>query len=138
MLNDQSNRVPRRRVGAGERGSVTLELAIVFPMVMVLVFGMVQTGIFFHARNIALAAAQEGARAASVENGSAGAGETAAAQFATRVGGGMITNVNVNATAARGTSATVVVTCSTFSLVPGVDSFQVRQSASLPVERITR
>ena len=136
MLNHQSNRVPHCRTGGGERGSVTLELAIVFPLVMVLVYGMVQTGIFFHARNIALAAAQEGARAASVENGSAGAGETAAAQFAARVGGGMITNVN--ATAARGTSATVVVTCSTFSLVPGVDSFQVRQSASLPVERITR
>lgn len=131
-----TNRVSRHRIDAGERGSVTLELALIFPMVMLLVFGMVQAGIYFHARNIALAAAQEGARAASVENGSAGAGEAAAAQFATRVGGGMITDIN--AAAARGTTATVVVTCRTFSLVPGTESLQVRQSASLPVERITR
>lgn len=132
----QSNRVPRHRDKPdGERGSVALELALVFPVVMLMLFGMVQGGIYFYARNVAMAAAQEGARAAAGENGSSGAGQTAAVSFANRVGGGMVSNVS--ATASRGTSASVTVTCTTHSLVPGLDSFTVRQSASLPVERIT-
>lgn len=130
-----TNRVSPRSPGRGERGSSSLEIALLFPVVMLLLFGIVQAGIYYHAKNVALAAAQEGARAASTENGSSAAGEQAALQFAARVGSGMVTNID--ARARRGTSATVTVTCQTFSLVPGIDSWRISQSASLPVERIT-
>lgn len=58
---------PVRRVRTGfDRGSTSLELAIVTPVLFALIGTVVQVGLWFHAQAIALAAAQEGARAARV------------------------------------------------------------------------
>ena len=50
----------RRRGGlpSGERGSVALEFAILFPLVLVLTFGGVQVAFWFQARAMCQAAAQ--------------------------------------------------------------------------------
>jgi Flp pilus assembly protein TadG len=49
-----------------DRGAAAVEFALVLPILIVLVFGIIQYGIYFWARQSAVAAAREGARRASV------------------------------------------------------------------------
>ena len=120
-----------------ERGSVSLELAVVFPLVLLLIFGTVQGALYYHARNVALAAAQEGVVDARVETGSAGAGVTRAQDFLADAGG---SRVLVNASVSSDQSATevtVTVRGAAPSVLPGFGGFTLTQSASGPLERVT-
>ena len=127
-----------RRCRPGERGSATLELVVVFPVVLLLIIGGVQGALYYHARSVALAAAQDGARAAAVEGATAGAGQAAAAAFIQATGGDeVLPGAQVDATRTPTTAAvTVTGRALTVLAIPGL-SLAVRQSASLPVERIT-
>jgi Flp pilus assembly protein TadG len=60
---------------------VTTELAILTPVFLVLLFLLVQAGLFFHARNLARVAAQEAALVASVEGGNAESGRLEALKY---------------------------------------------------------
>lgn len=128
---------PPRPTG-GDRGSVTLELVVVFPVVLLLIIGGIQGALYYHARSVALAAAQEGARAAAVEGATSGTGQAAAAAFIAATGGDdVLPGAQVDATRTP-TTATVTVTgrALTVLAIPGV-SLDVAQSAALPVERLT-
>src|SRR6266511_534265 len=59
----------------GERASATLELALVAPVLLLLVVGLLQFALWYHAQQVALASAQEGARVAAAENGTLAGGE---------------------------------------------------------------
>lgn len=48
-----------------DRGATTLELSLVFPIFLTLLFVVIQAGLYFHARNVASTAAQEAAAVAS-------------------------------------------------------------------------
>jgi Flp pilus assembly protein TadG len=61
-----------------ERGSVAVELAVVAPALMLLVLGLLQFALWYHAQNVVQTAAQEGARVAAAEEGTAEAGRTRA------------------------------------------------------------
>jgi Flp pilus assembly protein TadG len=61
-----------------ERGSVALELAVVAPVLMLLVLGLLQFALWYHAQNVMQTAAQEGARVAAAEEGSAETGRSRA------------------------------------------------------------
>lgn len=50
--------------GHGDRGESSIQMAIVFPFVIVLTVAVVQAAMWFHARNVALTAAREGVAAA--------------------------------------------------------------------------
>lgn len=127
---------PTWRVGTDERGSATLQLVILFPALLLAFFAAVQAGLVYQAQAVALAAAEEGARVASTENGTAGAGRNAAAAFASRAGGSWLQGQSVSGS--RGAArATVTVTGTSLSILPGYAGFAISQSASLPVERIT-
>ena len=52
----------RRRATDG--GSASLEIAVLFPVVLLLVFAVIQGALYYHARNVALAAASDGLTAA--------------------------------------------------------------------------
>ncbi|MFI7638586.1 TadE family protein [Nonomuraea sp. NPDC049400] len=52
---------PRKR---GERGATVIELAVLMPVVLAVALLIVQVALWFHARQVAEAAAQEGARVA--------------------------------------------------------------------------
>lgn len=121
-----------------ERGSATLELVVVFPVVLLLIIGGVQGALYYHARSVALAAAQEGARAAAAEGATPGAGQAAAAAFIAATGGDdVLPGAQVDATRTPTTAAvTVTGRALTVLAVPGLD-LRVAQSATLPVERIT-
>ena len=124
------------RRATDERGSATVEAAIVFPVVLFLIFGIIQGALWFHARHVALGAAQEGARVVAAEDG--GGGEARAREFITNLTGGtLIRNVIIRESATAQT-ATVTVHGRAPSLIPGIDGLPVTQTATAPVERFTR
>jgi len=63
------------RRARGERGTATLELAIIAPALMLLVLGIVQFGLWYHAEHVTKTAAMEAARTAAAENGQVASGE---------------------------------------------------------------
>lgn len=122
---------------AGDRGSATLQIVVLMPALFLLMFTGMQGALIYHARTVAIAAAQEGARNAAAQYSSAAAGDVAAEQFIASAGGaGVLRGVTV--TASRdATTVSVVVTGTTMSVVPGWTP-RIVQSASAPVERVTR
>jgi len=95
-----------------------------------------QAALYYHARSVAIAAAQEGARAASAETGTKMEGIAAADDFVSTAGGDdVLTAVSVTADRTT-TNVTVTVVGHSLSVIPGW-SPTITQSASLPVERAT-
>lgn len=126
-----------RRVN-GDRGSTSLQLVILFPAVLLLIFGGVQTALYYYARNVAIAAAQEGARAAAAQYGSASAGSSAATSFIAQAGGNDALPESRVSSSRSAVTATVQVGGRSLSLIPGYAGIVINQSASVPVERITQ
>src|SRR3954465_3520860 len=101
------------------RGSVSIELVILLPALFAVMFLGMQAALFYHARTVAIAAAQEGARAAGGENGQAADGVSAASSFIADAGGDDVltgTSATANRTATR---VTVTVTGRSLSVIPG-------------------
>lgn len=118
----------------GERGAVsTTQLLIAMPVLLATMALTVQAALFFHARQIADQAAQEGVSVARSHASTAQAGKERATRFLDQVGGGTIENRSVTATRTE-TVATVTVTGKVVAVIPGV-VFQLDQTATAPVER---
>lgn len=132
-MTQQFRRRPRR--GGGDRGSVTVESVIVFPVVLLLIFGAIQAGVYYYGRSIASAAAEQGLQAARAEKGSAGDGAARAQAFLATSSRGVLTNTAVRPSRDAAT-ATITVTGQAPSLIPGM-TFTVSQSATGAVERVT-
>ena len=128
----------RCRGVAHARGSATLEIVVLFPAVLLATFGLVQGALYYHARDVALAAATDGLTAARSRSGSAEEGRRAALTFLRRAGGDDVLPASAVRSERRATTATVVVSGQAVSLVPGVPGWPVEQAASGPVERFTR
>ena len=126
--------VPPGRAAA-ERGAAAVQTAILFPVALLLVFGIIQGALWFHARTIALGAAQEGARASSAEGGTGG--EDRAREFVSSLTGGTLIRDLAVVEAATGETVMITVVGTAPSLVPGVSGLTVRQSATAPIERFT-
>ena len=139
-MKQRGTRVPRRlrdTRGRDERGSTSLELVILFPVVLLLIFAGIQGALYYHARNVALSAAQQGVRAAKAENGSSDQGRQAAQAFVDQAGGANVMT-GVNVTSNRGANeATVTVTGQPISVIPGILNFTVSQTAQGPIEVFT-
>lgn len=119
-----------------ERGSLTLELAILFPAMLTMIFLIVQAGVLFHSHNVALLAAQEGLRPASASGGSPGAGQNRAESVLAATAGDWLSDTAVAASRSA-TTARVVVTGRTMSLLPGLRGLVIHATATGPVERTT-
>lgn len=123
-----------RAAGARERGSSTIQMVVLLPALFTLMFLGVQGALLYQGRTVALAAAQEGARAAAAESSSAGIGISAAYDYVSS------TTVGLKGTVVTGnrsaTQASITVSSRTVSVIPGF-SPTVVQSASMPVERVT-
>jgi len=115
---------------------VSIQLVILLPALFAVMFLGMQAALFYHARSVAIAAAQEGARAASAESGTQSDGVAAADAFVSDAGGDDVLS-SVGVTADRtATTVTVTVTGHSLSVIPGWTP-RIEQSASLPTERIT-
>ncbi|SOC48601.1 TadE-like protein [Blastococcus aggregatus] len=121
---------------SGERGAASMELAITFPVVLLLVMTLIQAALWFHARSIALGAAQEGAREGRVQPASTARAESAAKGFLDQTAADLLTGRDVTV-AGSPSSIEVTVTGTSLSLFPGFSGWSVTQSAAGPVERPT-
>lgn len=126
------SRARRRR---DERGSVSIELVILLPALFALMFLGMQAALAYHARTVAIAAAQEGARAAAAQHGREQDGTAAANAFLHEVGDDVLTDAATTADR-TGTAATVTVTGLSLSVIPGWH-VRIAQTATVPVERLT-
>jgi len=128
----------RSQVGARarDRGSASVELVVLFPALLALLFIVVQAGLHYYARSVALAAAQEGARAAAAQSATAAAGQDAASAFVAKAGSELLPGAQVSATRTAD-QVTVSVTGTSLSLVPGYAGFPIVQVVSAPVEKVT-
>ncbi|MEJ7832477.1 MAG: TadE/TadG family type IV pilus assembly protein [Nocardioides sp.] len=119
-----------------ERGSSTIQLVVLLPVMFSVMFLGMQAALYFHARQVAIAAAQEGARDAGSENGTRESGESTARDFIGSAGGSdVLTGTQVSGSR-NATTATVTVTGQSLSVIPGW-KVTVTQSATVPVERLT-
>src|SRR5438309_6726946 len=79
-----------------ENGSSSLQTVLVMPVLLLLITAIVQFAIWYHAAHVALAAAQDGARAARVEAGTDADGEARANQLLDQLGHGVLNAANVS------------------------------------------
>lgn len=125
--------VARRR----DRGALSLEMAILFPIVLTVTFGAVQVGLWFEARNMCQAAAEAGVRAGKVLDAPSGAGVSAARSYLTEVANGLVVAPNVTETR---TAATIGVTCAgqAQNVIPFPGAHvDITQSSQAGIERFT-
>lgn len=121
----------------GERGSVALEFAILFPLVLVLTFGGVQVAFWFQARAMCQGAAQAGVRAGRVLDAPVGAGQDAASAYLAATAGDTVGDAKITESP---TPTTVSVRCTGTALqvmpLPGLP-LNVAQSAAAAREQFT-
>lgn len=125
-----------RRRQRGDRGSISIELVILLPALFAVMFLGMQAALYYHAKTVAIAAAQQGARAAGAEQGSESDGVGAANDFIAEAGGGDVlsgTSASANRTT---TTATVTISGFSLSVIPGWN-VRITQSATVPVEQIS-
>ncbi|MEU9072062.1 TadE family protein [Streptomyces sp. NPDC048306] len=125
------SRWSRLRDRLDERGDSVVEFAVIFPVVLVLVFTVIEGALYFHARSVAARAAQVGVDAGRSYDAGPGDGAAAARAFLARTGNSVeASEVSVDS---DGDQIAVTVTGRVSSLVPGLE-FTVRQRAQAPVE----
>lgn len=126
----------RTRRVRNDHGSVSVSLVILMPALFAVMFLGMQAALYYHARSVAIAAAQEGAREAGGEYGTRDNGIRVAYDFLADAGGkDVMTGTSVTGSRTA-TTATVTVTGVSLSVIPGWH-VRVTQSASVPVERLT-
>lgn len=112
---------------------MSLELLIVFPVVLLVVLMVVHVGLWWHARNVALSAAQLGVESARVRGASADTGTGEARDFLSRAGGS-ISGISVNGS--KGATVRIRVTGHVDTMIPGL-TLTIDQHADAAAERIT-
>jgi len=111
-------------------GSVSIEAVLIVPLFLVALFAILEGSLWVHASCVAQAAAEDGARAATVLGGSEEEGRSTAQTIldARSVGEDWVV-----VTTPGPTAFTVEITGRAPSVVPGL-SFWVHESATLPWE----
>ncbi|MBY6389487.1 pilus assembly protein [Rhodococcus erythropolis] len=117
-----------------DRGGV-LETVIIWPVVLLLFFGAVQGALYFHARNVAMKAGEEGLRQARSQFGTSAAGTAAAYGFITQTGATVLRGPAVSVTRNQ-REATIRIVGQPISLIPFLN-LTVNIDQSAPVERVT-
>jgi Flp pilus assembly protein TadG len=123
----------RRSAACDDRGALVLELAIIAPVIILLLFGTIQAGLFFHAREVAHRAAQLGVDAGRSINAGRGDGTQAARSFLDRMGGSL-QSARVSTSGSGATETDVTVSGEVATLIPGL-TWHVVQRVQAPRER---
>jgi Flp pilus assembly protein TadG len=151
MTTVTANPATVRGVG-DDRGSSAIELVLLTPLLIALVFGLIQTALVWNARHTVLSAAQHGARLArtatalspaitptssdSSTGGSTAADETvrlSTLAFLRQTGGAGLHNPSVTIQH-DGSFVIVTVTATTLGVLPGATQLQVSASSRTPSE----
>ncbi|WP_436801420.1 TadE/TadG family type IV pilus assembly protein [Streptomyces griseorubiginosus] len=119
-----------------DRGDTSIQMAIIFPFVLLATVAVIQASMWYYARQIALTAAREGLTAARAYESSPGDGAAQARDVLSRTAGDSLRGYSVSASS-DGQRVRVEVSGTALSMIPGLSGLQVTQSASGPVERWT-
>jgi Flp pilus assembly protein TadG len=120
-----------RERGRGDAGMTTTQVAVLFPAVLFWLMLIVQYGLWWHAKQVANAAAAEAVDAAQVQAGTAAEGESAAASFLAQSGN----LADVTITVDRGPAIVAAeIRGNAPRLVPGF-AWTVTARSQAPVER---
>ena len=121
-----------------ERGSSAIELVLVTPVLLALVFAVVQAALLWNAQHVAVASAQQGARLArtAVQSGETDAQVRTATIAYLRSLGASVTDTPTVAVDHAAGWVTVTVTAHAVSLLPGA-TLTVHGSSRGPVETFT-
>ncbi len=130
------NAIRCRKRGRGDRGALTLSYVIIVPVFLAAVMVIVQTSLWYLARQSALAAARQGADAARVLNAPLGTGPSTALAFARSSASGYLLGPAASSAGSSKFTVEVTVTGQAPSLVPGI-VIRVSQVARAPVEQFT-
>jgi len=128
---------PTPVAGSRDGGSATLEITVLAPAVLLVIFGLIQGAFVFHARNVALAAASEGLAAVTAHGATSPEGSAAVQGFLDAAGGEDVLRSPTIAVQRTDRQAEVTVGGQAVSLIPGVRGWSVSQTAAGPVERFT-
>jgi Flp pilus assembly protein TadG len=118
-----------------DAGLATLEALFTIPVILLMIFGILQTAMWWYARQVALTAAQEGARAARAYDATDADGVAEATSYLSQVQGGsapVLANSQVSMQRSANT-VTVRVRGHVVSLVPGL-SVSIDVTSTGPVE----
>ncbi len=118
-----------------ERGSVTAELAIATPLLILLLMFIVQFGVIWSAQQAAQSAASAAVGAARAQGANPALGQARGEATLRQVAGGELPDASVSVSY-TGAQATAVVTGHPQSLIPGWHP-QVTAQVSAPIEMFT-
>lgn len=124
----------RGRRWADDRGDASIQMAIVYPFVLLATIAVIQASMWYYARQIALTAAREGVTAARAYQAGPADGTARARQVLGRTAGDSLRSTSVSASS-DGERVRVQVSGVAQSLLPGVPGLTITQSASGPAER---
>jgi Flp pilus assembly protein TadG len=110
--------MPQRRL-SGDRGDATVESVLCVPALLIVLFTVIQFGLWYHAQHVTQAAAQEGVRAVRVETGTSDAGRIKAKDFMANAAPELVRDVTVTADRSA-TEATVHIHGTVRAVVPGL------------------
>ncbi|MFF4755267.1 TadE/TadG family type IV pilus assembly protein [Streptomyces sp. NPDC002514] len=119
-----------------DRGDTSIQMAVIFPFVLLATVAVIQASMWYYARQIALTAAREGLSAARVYQSGPGDGAAQARNVLGRTAGDSLSGYSVSASS-NGQRVRVQVSGTALSMIPGIPGLQITQSASGPVERWT-
>ncbi|MGW0332251.1 TadE/TadG family type IV pilus assembly protein [Streptomyces sp. NPDC003011] len=124
----------RGRRWGDDRGDTSIQMAIVYPFVLLATIAVIQASMWYYARQIALTAAREGLTAARTYQASPADGTARAREVLDRTAGDSLRGYTVVASV-DGQRVRMQVSGTAVSLIPGVSGLSVTQSASGPAER---
>ncbi len=127
-----------RNWAGGERGSaVNVQVAVLYSLLLITFMTLLQTGLFFYGRDLALSAARSGVdQGRTYGTVDPGAAQSHAQTVADSTASGVLSGPSASASA-NGTTMTVTVDAEVVTLVPGL-SMHVTQSSTGAIEQVTR
>ncbi|MEU6511000.1 TadE/TadG family type IV pilus assembly protein [Streptomyces sp. NPDC046942] len=128
----------RRALGArlrDDRGNGSVEVAVLAVVVLMLVFTIIQVGLYYHARKVAQSAARQGVDTGRRFGSSPGDGVAQAQDFLGKFGGS-VRGAAVSSVGSTAEELHITVTGHVATLVPGLE-LTVSQDAHGPLERWT-
>ncbi|MDX2565089.1 pilus assembly protein [Streptomyces sp. TX20-6-3] len=120
-----------------DRGSSPIQVAILFPVVILLIFAIVQAFLAAYAHNVAQTAAREGVSAGRMYGAGPGDGAAKARSAVNALGGDILVDSHVSTAGSTAARIRITVQGRAISLLPGMGGWPVTASASGPVERWT-
>lgn len=125
-------RTTLRSQALDDAGFSAIEMAILFPVTLFIMFGIIQFGIWYHANDVARAAAQEAVRSASAYQAKPSDGTQSAERVLDQNAKGLIRHSRVSCNRG-GTVATATVTGEALQVIPFIP-LPIKVTATAPVE----